>query len=47
MSKSRLYLLSSFQEKRNYFLQYLGYFLSENRLESQIKGLESKFDKIL
>ena len=26
MSKSRLYLLSPFQEKHDYFLQYLGYY---------------------
>ena len=44
MSKSRLYLLSCFREKYDYFLQYLDYFCP-NRAGSQVKGLESKFDK--
>ena len=32
MSKSRLYLLSSFRERYGYFLHYLCYFWQENKL---------------
>ena len=45
MSKSRLHLLSPFREKYVYFLQDLDYFCQET-VGSQVKGLESNFDKI-
>ena len=44
MSKSRALSPLPFAGKHDYYLQYLG-FLPGNKLGSQIKGLESKFDK--
>ena len=44
MAKPTLYLLSPFQEKFNYFLSYLGFFLAGNRAWSHVQVLESKFD---
>ena len=45
MLKWNLCLPSSFRQKYDYFLQYLGYFYQKTRRGSQVKEVESKFDK--
>ena len=38
VSKPKLYLLSHFQEKHDYFLQYLGYFCQETEQGHKSNG---------